>query len=66
MYTIQAFRPPPVAAAARSEVPCSPVPTAIPLFSQEPFIELMQNSSPKVDAATLAPATYPEHPDNEW
>ena len=33
---------------------------------QEPFIELMQNSSPKVDAATLAPATYPENPDNEW
>ena len=26
----------------------------------------MQNSSPKVDVATLAPATYPENPDNEW
>ena len=22
--------------------------------------------SPKVDAATLAPASYPEHPDMEW
>lgn len=32
----------------------------------EPFIELMQNMSPKVDAATLAPASCPEHPDHEW
>lgn len=32
----------------------------------EPYIELMQNSSPKVDVATLLPASYPEHPDNEW
>ena len=37
-----------------------------PALVQEPFIELMQNSSPKVDVATLAPATYPENPDNEW
>ncbi|GAX83425.1 hypothetical protein CEUSTIGMA_g10850.t1 [Chlamydomonas eustigma] len=32
----------------------------------EPFIELMQNSSPKVDASTLQPASCPEHQDNEW
>ncbi|KAF5839822.1 UDP-glucose pyrophosphorylase [Dunaliella salina] len=33
---------------------------------QEPYIELMQNMSPKVDANTLGPASYPENPDNEW
>lgn len=33
---------------------------------QEPHIELMQNMSPKVDAATMGPASYPPHPDNEW
>lgn len=32
----------------------------------EPDIELMQNSSPKVDASTLTPASYPENPENEW
>ncbi|KAJ9510362.1 hypothetical protein QJQ45_015823 [Haematococcus lacustris] len=33
---------------------------------QEAHIELMQNKSPKVDAASLGPASYPSHPDNEW
>lgn len=33
---------------------------------EEPLIELLQNKSPKVDAATMAPAAYPENPDNEW
>lgn len=28
--------------------------------------ELMQNKSPKINADTLEPATYPEHPDMEW
>lgn len=37
-----------------------------PDLLKEPFIELMQNMSPKVDAATLAPATCPEQPDLEW
>jgi hypothetical protein len=32
----------------------------------EPHIELLQNMSPKVDAATFAPATYPQDPDMEW
>lgn len=32
----------------------------------EPHIELMQNMSPKVDAATLLPASYPAQPDLEW
>eukprot|EP00192_Tetraselmis_astigmatica_P005321 CAMPEP_0117697978 /NCGR_PEP_ID=MMETSP0804-20121206/29524_1 /TAXON_ID=1074897 /ORGANISM="Tetraselmis astigmatica, Strain CCMP880" /LENGTH=458 /DNA_ID=CAMNT_0005512279 /DNA_START=54 /DNA_END=1430 /DNA_ORIENTATION=- len=32
----------------------------------EPFIELMQNMSPKIDAATLGPASYPSNPDMEW
>ena len=32
----------------------------------ESDIELMQNSSPKVDAATLSPASYPANTDNEW
>jgi len=32
----------------------------------EPDVELMQNKSPKVDAATLEPATFPEDPDQEW
>ncbi len=26
----------------------------------------MQNSSPKVDASTLLPATYPANTDQEW
>lgn len=29
-------------------------------------IELLQNKVPKVDAATLAPAEWPTHPDHEW
>lgn len=37
-----------------------------PDLLQEPYIELMQNSSPKVDAATLLPASYPSSPENEW
>lgn len=32
----------------------------------EPFVELMQNASPKVDAASLAPASYQPSPDMEW
>jgi hypothetical protein len=28
--------------------------------------ELLQNKSPKVDAATLAPVEYPSNPDLEW
>lgn len=32
----------------------------------EPDVELVQNKSPKVDAATLEPATYPEDPEQEW
>lgn len=33
---------------------------------QEANIELMQNMSPKIDAATLQPATYTPSPDAEW
>lgn len=36
------------------------------MMLQEPHIELMQNMSPKVDAATLAPAAYPQDPEMEW
>jgi UDP-N-acetylglucosamine pyrophosphorylase len=32
----------------------------------KPGWELMQNKSPKVDAATMAPATYAASPDMEW
>ncbi len=32
----------------------------------EPDAELVQNKSPKVDAASLEPATYPEDPEQEW
>jgi hypothetical protein len=32
----------------------------------EPDVELVQNKSPKVDAATLEPASYPEDPEQEW
>jgi len=32
----------------------------------EPDVELLQNKSPKVDAKTLEPATFPEDPDQEW
>lgn len=35
-------------------------------YVQEPHIELMQNMSPKVDAATFAPAAYPDDRDMEW
>ncbi|KAK3259802.1 hypothetical protein CYMTET_31220 [Cymbomonas tetramitiformis] len=33
---------------------------------EEPHFELMQNKTPKVDAATLAPASYPANPALEW
>jgi hypothetical protein len=33
---------------------------------EEPDIELLQNKSPKVDAATLEPVSYPEDADMEW
>ncbi len=29
-------------------------------------IELLQNKTPKIDAATLAPAEWPSQPDHEW
>lgn len=32
----------------------------------EPDVELLQNASPKVDAATLKPATYAQAPELEW
>lgn len=32
----------------------------------EPYVELLQNKSPKVDAATLAPAVYPADASLEW
>ena len=32
----------------------------------EPDVELLQNKSPKLDAATLAPASWPADPDLEW
>lgn len=32
----------------------------------EPDVELVQNMSCKVDAATLKPAEYPAHPEMEW
>lgn len=32
----------------------------------EPDVELMQNSSCKVDADTLEPVSYPENPEMEW
>lgn len=33
---------------------------------EEEDVELLQNASTKVDAATLKPAEYPENPDMEW
>ena len=33
---------------------------------EEADSELVQNKSPKIDARTLAPASYPEHPEMEW
>lgn len=39
---------------------------AHPDLLQEPYIELMQNKSPKVDAATMAPASFPADPELEW
>jgi hypothetical protein len=32
----------------------------------EPDVELLQNSSCKVDAATMKPAEYPADPEKEW
>lgn len=37
-----------------------------PDLLKEPDIELMQNSSCKVDASTLKPAEYPANPSMEW
>jgi UTP--glucose-1-phosphate uridylyltransferase len=37
-----------------------------PELLTEPDIELMQNSSPKVDASSLLPANYPSNPESEW
>lgn len=37
-----------------------------PDLLEEPDIELMQNSSCKVDAETLGPVSFPENPDMEW
>ena len=37
-----------------------------PDLMSEPDVELLQNSSCKVDAATLKPASYPQHPEMEW
>lgn len=39
---------------------------AHPELLEEPLIELLQNKSPKVDAASLEPAQHPAAPDNEW
>jgi hypothetical protein len=33
---------------------------------QEPYIELLQNKSPKVDAASMAPASCPADTELEW
>ncbi len=35
-------------------------------FADAAQVELMQNRVPKIDAETLAPATYPQQPDLEW
>jgi hypothetical protein len=32
----------------------------------EPDVELVQNTSPKLEAASLKPASYPANPDMEW
>lgn len=37
-----------------------------PDLMAEPDVELLQNSSCKVDAATMTPATYPSNPEMEW
>lgn len=37
-----------------------------PDLLKEPDVELLQNSSCKVDAATMKPAEYPAHPEMEW
>eukprot|EP00890_Picochlorum_soloecismus_P003748 jgi/Picsp_1/4374/NSC_01880-R1_utp--glucose-1-phosphate uridylyltransferase len=37
-----------------------------PDLLEEPDVELLQNSSCKVDAETLGPVSYPENPDMEW
>jgi len=35
-------------------------------LSEATEVELMQNRIPKIDALTLAPATWPAHPELEW
>jgi UDP-N-acetylglucosamine pyrophosphorylase len=40
--------------------------TSFPDMLSEPFIELMQNMSPKVDVSTMEPASYEPSPDMEW
>lgn len=37
-----------------------------PSIADDPTLELMQNKVPKVDKATLAPATWPINPHLEW
>mmetsp|Transcript_26030 Transcript_26030/g.61937 ORF Transcript_26030/g.61937 Transcript_26030/m.61937 type:complete len:185 (-) Transcript_26030:8-562(-) len=37
-----------------------------PDLLSEPFIELLQNESPKIDAETMEPAQYPENASMEW
>ena len=37
-----------------------------PDLMAERDVELLQNSSCKVDAATMKPAAYPAHPEMEW
>lgn len=40
--------------------------SAHPDLVTEPDWELVQNMSPKIDAATMQPASYPPAPDMEW
>ena len=40
--------------------------TSYPELLTEENIELLQNKSPKIDKATLAPASWPENPALEW
>ena len=37
-----------------------------PELSKDPNLELMQNKVPKVDAATMEPAEWPQSPSKEW
>jgi len=39
---------------------------SFPEMLTEEHIELLQNKSPKIDKATLAPASWPENPALEW